>query len=113
MTATQTGSIFDQMAAGAFDAQLEALAQAIQARRKYLAQQQGLANKAEFGPGTKVAIVGAIRPKYLIGITGTVSTRPARRAGDIQLDVDERWRFQMGRYGMSVGVPGSCLQRAA
>jgi hypothetical protein len=106
-------SIFTDLANGVYDTQLEALSSAIRARRKYLSAQKGLANKAELTPGDKVAITGNISPKYLIGVTGTVSLRPARRAGDVQVDIDEEFHSRVRRYGTSVGVPASCLTKAA
>lgn len=104
-------SIFDQVASGKYDVQLEALSEAIRARRKYLSQQRGLANQVEFTPGTPVRIAGRISPKYLIGVTGTVSTLPARRRGDILVDVAEEDRWKMGRFGTSISVPAQCLER--
>jgi hypothetical protein len=104
-------SIFTDLASGKYDAQLEALSAAIRARRKYLSVQKGLASKAELSPGDKVAITGNISPKYLIGVTGTVSRFPARRAGDVQVDIDEAYHQRVSRYGTSVGVPASCLAK--
>jgi hypothetical protein len=106
-------SIFDRIAAGDHDAQLEPMFRALNARRKYLAGQKAAANKSEMVAGTRVKITEGIRPHYLVGITGTVSTRPARRAGDVQVDVDPACVGQMGKYGRggSVGVPANCLAR--
>jgi hypothetical protein len=104
-------SIFARLANGEFDSQLEQLAAAVRDRRKYATTQQGLANKADMGPGTKVTVTGRISPKYLIGVTGTVSVLPARRAADVQVDIDEAYLDLCRRFGKSVGVPASCLTK--
>lgn len=110
---SDTTSIFIRLANGEFDSQLDQLAEAIRQRRKYVGRQKGLANQAAFTPGTAVVITGSISPKYLVGVTGTVSTRPAHRAGDIQVDIDEAYRYRTRRFGPSVGVPAQCLTGTA
>jgi hypothetical protein len=104
-------TFFDRIADGEFDIVIDILAEAVANRRKFVLDQKGLDNKMTFGPGTKVVICGTIKPKYLIGVTGTVSTRPARRAGDIQVDIDPQYYRRTYRYGISMGVPASCLEQ--
>jgi hypothetical protein len=102
-------SIFDRMAAGEFDQQLPQLLDAIRARRKYLSQQRAFENKSVLTKGMAVVVTSGISPKYLIGVTGVVSARPARRQGDVQVDIDEQYHSRCSRFGKSVGVPANCL----
>jgi hypothetical protein len=111
MTVQTEESIFTRLAKGEFDAQLDQLGQAVRDRRKYVSQQKGLENKAALAAGDAVVITGGISPKYLIGVTGTVSQRAARRPGDVQVDIDEEYRSLTSRFGPSVGVPANCLAK--
>lgn len=103
-------SIFDEIDAGIWDDGLEALAEAIRARRDYVRDQRGAKNQLEFKHGTPVRVIN-IRPKYLTGITGTVnkSRMPSRR-GDIMVDVDPRCYHRLGRYGRCLAIPASSLE---
>jgi hypothetical protein len=100
--------IIGSIAAGEFDAVLEPLNDLVQARRQMLNEQKKANNKIEFVPGTRVRICGNIRPKYLLGITGTVSVRMPSRRGDIRVDIDPIYRSSMGRYNDS--IPANCLE---
>lgn len=109
MTMTQTEtSIFDRIARGEFDGQLTQLFDALKDRRKYLHQQQGLENAATLRPGDRVLTSG-LSPKYLNGLAGTVSPRPAAKAGSLMVDIDEA-EFT-GRYGKHVSIPAGCLTK--
>jgi hypothetical protein len=103
-------SIFTRINAGEFDEQLVQLAEALTARRKAVRNSQALENKSAMKPGDRVVITEGISPKYLVGTTGTVSERPARRKGDVQVDIDERYVQARQRFGPSVGVPASSLR---
>lgn len=111
-TTTET-SIFDRIAHGEFDDQLEQMFEALRSRRKFAGQQRAARNKASMNPGDAVVVTEGISPKYLIGVTGTVSTRPARRAGDVQVDVDAAYHDLTRKFGVSVGVPASCLAKVS
>lgn len=112
MTAATAPDIFDQIAAGTYDDQISAIFDALRERRKFVSAQAGVRNKAAMTPGTPVVIHSGIQPKYLLGVTGKVSARPARRAGDIMVEVDEDHRHVTGRFGgQFIGVPAACLAR--
>ncbi len=112
MTQTMTEtSVFDRIARGEFDDQLDELFQALKDRRKFAGQQKAAQNKASMNPGDKVRVTAGISPQYLIGVTGTVSPKPARRAGDVQVDIDEAYRARTRKFGTSVGVPANCLAK--
>lgn len=106
-------SIFDRIARGEFDDQLGQMFDALRSRRKFAGQQKAAANKASMNPGDAVVVTEGISPKYLIGVRGTVSPRPARRAGDVQVDIDEAYRELTRKFGVSVGVPANCLRKVS
>jgi hypothetical protein len=105
-----SASIFDDINAGYWDDGLDAIIEIAVTRRNYLRKAQGAKNMATFGPGTPVRVIN-IKPKYLQGITGRVSTRAASRNGDIMVDIDERHWHRLGhRYGKCLGIPASSLE---
>lgn len=99
-------SVFEQLAAGLYDDKLDALAQAVRARRQYV-------SASTLTPGTKVVVSSGIKPKYLIGVTGTISPAQARRSGDLMVNIDEQYHARVARFGTHVGVPASCLSRVS
>jgi hypothetical protein len=101
--------IFAEIEAGYWDGGLQAIAEAVNARRIYLRDQQKVRNMMNFVPGTKVRIIN-IRPKYLMGITGVISPNTAARQGDLLVDVDPSCYGRLGRYGRKLGVPASSLE---
>lgn len=111
MTDTMTeASIFERITRGEFDTQLPPLFEALRQRRKYIAAQQGLQNAASMLPGDAVVISGSISPKYLVGVTGKVSTLPPPKPGFIQVDIDPGQ--DTGRFrATSLGVPAGCLTK--
>lgn len=102
--------IIEMISSGMLDDELDGMAQAIRVRKRFLQDIKGATNKAAFKPGTPVRIVGNIKPKYLIGIKGKVSTRPANRPGDLMVDVDPAYYRYLRRYSRTIGVPASCLE---
>jgi hypothetical protein len=52
-----------------------------------------------------------IKPKYLIGITGVVTSGRAARRGDLMVFIDERCWRRLGRYGTTLSIPASCLEK--
>lgn len=111
MTFTASVSIFDEIDAGIWDEGLEALAEAVQARRRFVRDAQGARNKLEFAEGTHVRLIN-ISPKYLVGITGMVNKRVApHRSGDIMVDIDPHCYHRLGhRYGHRLSIPASSLE---
>jgi hypothetical protein len=104
-------SIFDDIESGIWDEGLDAIIEAAVARRSFLRDMKGANNKINFVPGTHVRVVN-IRPKYLTGITGTVSFKTADRRGDLMVDVDPRCYHRLGRYSRTLSIPASSLEEA-
>jgi hypothetical protein len=102
-------SIFEDIEAGIWDDGLDALIEAAVARRKFVQDIKGAANKIDFTVGTRVRICGNISPKYLVGLTGTVSIQIPSRRGDLMVTLD----YSRGRFyrGSTIGIPASCLER--
>lgn len=95
-------------------AELDAVFAAAKTRSTALRQQTALVNKATLSAGTRVMTQG-LKPKYLSGINGQVINAPARRPGDITIEVDEAVRHLLARYGDPLTghleVPASCLRK--
>jgi hypothetical protein len=102
-----TEDVISQVADGVHDVNLKALLAAVRARHEYLNRQRGLRNQVAMTPGTRVRVSGNIRPKYLLGLTGTVSGKPSNREGDLHVQLDSHQRT--GRYSHSLNVPATCL----
>jgi hypothetical protein len=103
-------SIFDDINNGYWDEGLDAIIEAAVARRKFIRQLQGARNKVNFVPGTRVRVIN-IRPNYLHGITGVVSTKAASRNGDLMVDIDTKCYHRLGsRFGKCLGIPASSLE---
>jgi hypothetical protein len=86
----------------------------INLRRKLLREVKSAANQAEFGPGTRVVLTG-IRPKYLNGLYGEVVRPSTRRAGDLEILIDEGDRLGAERYlspAGTINVPAGALAKA-
>jgi hypothetical protein len=95
--------------AGEADDNLEAVFNAFKARSRYVRTELALANSAELSEGTAVRIVGGLKPKYLVGITGKISAYDsAPKAGYLMVDVDEDQ--YTGNYGKHLRVPANCLK---
>jgi hypothetical protein len=109
---SEVGSIFAELEAGFWDEGLDALIEAVVARRQYVRAQQGAKNKMEFVPGTKVRLVN-IKPKYLLGITGEVTGQIASRSGDLMVFIDQKHWHQLGRYDTTLSIPASSLEEVA
>jgi hypothetical protein len=98
--------IVDLIETGQIDDMVDLLIDAGIARRDFLRDMKSAANRAVMSTGDKVRIVGSIRPKYLIGVIGTVSGKPATRRGDIMVE----FPYRVGRFHGTIGVPASCLE---
>jgi hypothetical protein len=107
---SDVGGIFNELDAGFWDEGLEALLDAVVARRNYLRDQQGAHNKLDFIPGTEVRLVN-IKPKYLVGITGVVTDQIPSRRGDLMVFIDERCWRRLGKYGTTLSIPASSLEK--
>ncbi len=105
-----SASIFDDIQAGYWDDGLDAIIEIAVARRNWLRDARGAENKVSFVPGTSVRVIN-IRPKYLTGITGVVSTKTADRRGDLMVEVDQRHYRRLGRYSTTLSVPASSLEK--
>lgn len=101
--------ILNQIRSGDFDSSLDTIIRTAVARRRYLQDVKGAQNQQEFVAGTRVRIISGIRPKYLIGLTGTVADDHASRSGDLMVEFDSG-QFT-GRFGHRVSIPASCLGR--
>jgi len=103
--------IFDEIEAGIWDEGLEALAEVIHARRKFVREAKGAKNMRDFQHGDPVRLVN-ISPKYLVGKTGTIDkTRTPNRRGDIMVRIDDRcYRNMSHRFSQVIGVPASSLE---
>jgi hypothetical protein len=106
----ESASIFDDINAGYWDEGLDAIIEIAVSRRNYLRKAQGAENMINFAPGTTVRVTN-IKPKYLHGITGVVSTKSASRNGDLVVEIDQRCWHRLGRYPRSLPVPASCLEK--
>ena len=107
-----SASIFDDIQAGYWDDGLDAIIEIAVARRNFLRDAKGAENKIIFRPGTPVRVIN-IKPKYLTGITGVVSTRAASRSGDLMVEIDPRCHHRLGRrFSTTLGIPASSLEKA-
>lgn len=98
---------------GSYDEYIDLLRECVIARHNYLAEQQGIQNKMTMSSGSRVRTCGNLRPKYLLGIVGTVSSTPPNRRGDIMVDIDPMYYRRLGRYGRKLSVPATCLELVA
>jgi hypothetical protein len=105
-----SASIFDDINNGYWDEGLDAIIEMAIARRNFLRDARGAENKITFVPGTPVRVIN-IRPKYLTGITGIVSTKTADRRGDLMVEVDTRHHHRLGRYSRTLSIPASSLEK--
>jgi hypothetical protein len=107
-----SADIVKAITSGAADDNLTAVFDAYKARSRYLRTQEAITNQAELAPGTRVRIAGGIRPRYLVGIRGTVSPRDdSPKPGFLMVDIDES--EDTGRFGHHVRVPANCLARVS
>jgi hypothetical protein len=88
---------------------LAAISPLMNERRKILAKVEASLNKAVLVPGTKVRLSG-LSPKYLNGLTGTV-TGPGRRPNDLQVAFDDESKWHARRFGTSVSCPANALTK--
>jgi hypothetical protein len=102
--------IVDLIETGQVDDMVGLIYDAAVARKEFLKEMRGAMNRATMAPGTKVRLIN-IRPKYLHGITGTVSAATPSRRGDIMVDIDPSCHHRLGyRYNKLLGVPASSLE---
>ena len=104
-------SLIEDINDGHYDEALDAVIELAVARRNFLRDAKGARNKVEFQHGDAVRVVD-IRPKYLTGITGTINKhRMPAKAGQIMVDIEPRCWHRLGRYGHTLSVPASSLER--
>lgn len=105
-------NIFSEIEAGIWDDGLEALSEAVRARRIYVREQLKIKNQLEMRHGDRVRIIN-INPKYLIGVTGSINkNRMPNRHGDIMVDIDPLcMRRLRGRFSSTLSIPASSLER--
>jgi hypothetical protein len=101
--------IIDLIETGQIDGMVDLLIDAAVSRRNFLKDMKAAANRATMSTGDRVRIGGSISPKYLIGVIGTVSPKPATRRGDIMVTLP----YSVGRFHGTIGVPASCLELAS
>ena len=104
-----SASIFDDINNGFWDDGLDAILEIAFARKKFLRDSQGAENMVKFSPGTPVRVIN-LKPRYLIGVTGVVSTKTANRRGDLMVDIDQRCWHRLGRYSRCLSIPASSLE---
>lgn len=101
-----TERLLNLIHSGKLDSILDALREAVHSRERYLRDQKSATNLATLKPGTRVRLSN-LKPKYLNGYEGVVADRPARRRGDIAVDLDNA---PSNRYGSKMAVPAGCLE---
>lgn len=97
-------TMFEEIIQGHHDPDLDKLQEAIKLRRDTLAR----ARLFGVTKGTKVRIVGDLRPAYLIGLTGTVDRQGPK---NIVVHFDEP--DKAGRYAHGIRLPAEFLERLA
>lgn len=105
-------ALLKHLSRGRLDEYLDTIIDTAMARRRYLNEQKAIRNKAMMIPGTRVKISGNIKPKYLWGLTGTVTDaefpRPRSNKDFVAMRLD---RGVVGRYGPTVFCPPALLSR--
>jgi hypothetical protein len=104
--------LLDHVEDGRLDSILDELANAVRERRRTLYDRERRAleqaAKKAFKEDSRVEISGGIRPKYLLGATGTITGPPTvGKRGALYFPV--RLDYPIRRYGYSVTAPASCL----
>lgn len=102
---------------GRLDSILDRLSEAVFARKKMIREQKAIQNRLTMTVGTRVRITTGLRPKYLVGLLGTVvepwklPREPKKDAIAVHLDTDPgvpaRGRL---RYDQTLAIPASCLE---
>ena len=100
--------VVKELDSGVYDEVLDDLIDMLVVRRRYVRDQKASENRAAFGPGTRVRVTEGISPKYMEGMTGTVSSRYAAKAGYVKVIFD----YSRGRFlrGVEVSMPANCLE---
>ncbi len=110
VTAFSASDLFEDITAGKYDKWLSGLLEAASERKRYLQTMKGVENQQKLKAGTPVRIGPGIKPKYLVGLTGTISDKPAGRKGDLMFEFDDRsYPYVSYRFQRIVGVPASLL----
>ena len=106
-----SASIFDDINNGYWDDGLDAIIEMAVARRNFLRDSKGAKNQVELKHGDAVRLVN-IRPKYLVGIEGTIDkTKMPNRRDCIVVQVAQKHYYRLGRFSGTVHVPASSLER--
>lgn len=106
--------VLDWVEEGKFDQYLDMISHAVRSRRETIHQQTTRRNMLALSKaGTKVIVVGNIKPQYIRGHEGVVVPRPSaftKKPKNDVIYVD--FGAPIGRYGRIMGVPASCLEAA-
>lgn len=113
------GPVADMILDGHYDEDMDIISDALRSRREHVRAVQMAKTAATLRAGDTVQVVGRIKPRYLIGLRGTVERVDAKRAYIMWLDSD---RFMAKRYGgrtldnmgpqrTAIGVPLSCVEK--
>lgn len=91
--------------------ELDILFGALRERENYLRSVRERESLAALTNGDRVRVTDGIRPKYLVGSTGTVTGRKNDR---LVVEFDEGTSFQVtNRFGKSSAFPAGCLEKVA
>lgn len=107
-----SAELIRQIANGDFDSNLTTLISTAVERKRYLQKQKGAENQLALKPGMRVRILPGIKPKYLIGLTGTISSLHSTRNGDLMFEFDDAsYPYVAHRFQRTVGIPAALLTR--
>lgn len=103
--------LIDLVYDGKLDTVLDDLYGACVQRRRIVENKRARRNQRVMVPGKQVKIVGNIKPRYLLGITGKVTEAPiaylgANKPGHVWVDIGR----QVRKYGPRIRIPANCLK---
>lgn len=91
---------------GLHDDDLDEISEAIKARRKLNGKIDGMSKFAALQVGDRVTLSATARPKYLAGVSATVTKKNRTR---VVIDLDER----AGRFHTNITAPPELLDLSA
>lgn len=111
MTAVNEGrprvmEVLNDIARGNLDDDLDRIAREVYDRRKIVAGMRARATVRALRVGDKVRLVRNIKPRYLVGLTGTVKGKLQTKI-DIVIDEGQ----DTGRFGRTLRTPASCVEK--
>jgi hypothetical protein len=95
-------SLASAIMTGELDDQLDRIIETIQLRRKTIRETRKAINSMSATVGQKVKLADNLRPKYLAGVSGTIT----KLEGNTLL---VELPYAMGRYGKNVRVPADLV----